>query len=172
MRIVIQKYMNKVDIIGIGALNIDFFATIKKLSKDFQISFDRNIENQSERFRSMAVVDEFIEAVGSDNYETMYGGSAFNTIQAINALDLGLKTAFVGVAGAKAGGRNFWNHLKHEKIDTTYCYHAPNEQPGKCFAVVDGKDRKLITAEGANRLLAEFLSNGKTGQTGWSNGQS
>lgn len=157
--------MNNVDVIGIGALNIDFFSSIKNLSKDFQISFENTLENQSERFRPMEVVDEFIEGAGSDHYETMYGGSAFNTIQAINSLGLGLKTGFVGVAGAEAGGCDFWGHLQSQGVDTTYCYHEANEPSGKCFAVVDGKDRKLITAEGANRLLVTFISNSGVAST-------
>ena len=151
--------MNSVDVIGIGALNIDFFSSIKNLSKDFQVSFKNTLENQSERFRSMEMVDKFIEGAGSDHYETMYGGSAFNTIQAIISLGLGLKTGFVGVAGGEAGGRDFWEHLRSHNIDTTFCYHEPTVPPGKCFAVVDGKDRKLITAEGANRLLVTNITN-------------
>ena len=135
--------MNKTDIIGIGALNIDYFSLIKGLSKDFQISFENTLENQSERFRSMDVVDGFIDGAGSDHYETMYGGSAFNTIKAIISLGLDLKTGFVGVAGTEIDGCDFFSHLKSYGIDTTYCFHEATEPPGKCFAVIEGRTGNL-----------------------------
>lgn len=144
------------DLIGIGALNIDFFVKRKGLGRALQVDLDGVLENHSERFVEMQVVDSYIQNIGIDNCRTQLGGSAYNATRTVASLDLGLNVGFVGCAGTTIHGISVPESFKKQSIDDSFCFYS-SESFGKCLAVQNKNDRKLLTAEGCNSQLKDRL---------------
>jgi len=116
------------DVIGIGAMNMDHLYSVRNLVLD-----------------SEDVVDEF----------GLYpGGSAANTIYGLGKL--GLKTGFIGVVGADADGRALVADLNQAGVDTSHIRTAAEASTGAVLGLSDrSAKRSLYAAPGANNLLNE-----------------
>lgn len=149
------------DVIGIGALNIDYIKSmsvleslISKLRKEF--------EPGDELFRSNETIENIIHNFGRDGFDYVGpGGSAFNTIRCLAQLNLGFTLGFVGVVGDPSVDCDLNDFIKKYSIDSRHIYKRTGPS-GKCISVYwtwDGS-RSLMTAPGVNNELNTILSNG------------
>lgn len=116
------------DVIGIGAMNVDHLYSVRNLVLDGE-----------------DVVDEF----------GLYpGGSAANTIYGLGKL--GLKTGFIGVVGADADGHALIADFERAGVDTGHIRTASEASTGAVLGLSDRSARRsLYIAPGANNLLNE-----------------
>lgn len=116
------------DIIGIGAMNMDHLYSVRNLVVDGE-----------------DVVDTF------GRYP---GGSAANTIYALGKL--GLSAGFIGVVGADDDGRALIADLSRAGVDTSHVRITSDVPTGVVLGLSDRFGRRsLYVAPGANNLLNE-----------------
>jgi sugar/nucleoside kinase (ribokinase family) len=149
------------DIIGIGSLNLDLTATaekIKALPPDKVREAKLRLEHGAERPVDPTDIENLMSLLGPDSFRTVLGGSAFNTIHAIAALNSGLKTGYVGVAGpAGNSGLNFVEFMQELAIDNRYVAVSPDQASGLCICINDEGARSLLHHPGCNTRMADYL---------------
>ena len=117
--------MNKIDVVGFGAMNIDHVCQVKEL-----------------------VVDGEHSVTG---FKSSPGGSAANTI--FGLARLGLKTGFVGAVGADKSGKALLDDFKTVAVDTSQI-RAKKAETGSTTCISDKLGRRAIyVSPGANNLL-------------------
>ncbi len=118
--------MNTIEVIGLGALNIDHIYKVERI-----------LENGE------AVVDESISSPG---------GSAANTISGL--ANLGVNTGFTGVVGDDIEGKILLQDFQEAGVDTNQIRVKPRAKTGSVLCLSDrlGK-RSLYVLPGANNLL-------------------
>jgi ribokinase len=118
--------MNNIDVIGLGALNVDHLYRVERILDDGE-----------------AVVDEA---------KVSPGGSAANTIYGLARL--GVDTGVMGVIGDDAEGRASVQDLQKVGVDTSQIKVKPGERTGSVLCLSDrqGK-RSLYVMPGANNRL-------------------
>jgi len=118
--------MSKIDVIGLGALNIDHIYMVERILEDGE-----------------AVVEEA---------GTFPGGSSANTIYGL--AKLGIRSGFAGVVGDDAKGRLMIQDFKNVGVDTSQIMIKNGEQTGSVLCLSDklGK-RSIYVTPGANNLL-------------------
>lgn len=118
--------MNKIEVVGLGALNIDYLYKVERILSDGE-----------------AVVLET---------KTSPGGSAANTIYGLTKL--GVSTGFTGVVGDDAEGKILLHDLQKVGADTSQIKVKPKAKTGSVLCLSDrlGK-RSLYVIPSANNLL-------------------
>lgn len=150
------------DLVGIGALNVDFIATRQMMqarSPDLVPELARRFEYGTERYLDATEVEKTIAQMGgAASLKVFLGGSAFNTIHAAARVGTGLKLGFVGVAGTSPDARNsFLDELKALSVDTTFVKREKTQPAGKCVSYIRDGERSLLTTPGANTRLAPYI---------------
>ena len=113
-------------VIGLGAMNMDYFYRVKSLLKDGE-----------------AKVEEV---------QTFPGGSAANTIYGL--AKLGISCGFVGAVGGDEVGQRLIEDLKQAGVDTSFIVTKANSKTGSVVALLDNEGhRALYVHQGANGLL-------------------
>jgi ribokinase len=116
------------DVIGLGALNIDELFLVDELIKDDEIVVNSSIVS--------------------------CGGSAANTIYAL--AKLGLKAGFIGVVGDDSQGAFILKDFKSQGVDISKIRKVKNQPTGKALGFVDKKGkRSLYILVGANLYLTQ-----------------
>lgn len=90
------------DVVGVGALNLDLIANWEEIALDdrdeilslFSVDRERITQNLDGLLRAVTSIRR------SGILRTERGGSAFNTLQALGSMRLGLRLGYVGVAAA------------------------------------------------------------------------
>lgn len=117
--------MDTLDIIGLGALNMDLLYSVKRVVLDGE-----------------TIVD---------NFSSYPGGSAANTIYGLARL--GLKTGFVGAAGDDLYGQRLDDDFRNIGVDTGRIKFRVNAHTGQALCLTDKRIRSLYILPGANALL-------------------
>jgi ribokinase len=118
--------MNSVELIGLGALNIDNIYGVERLLEDGE-----------------AVV----KATGS-----FPGGSAANTVYGLARLGIG--TGFVGAVGEDIEGKELLGSFQDAGVDTGHIRVKPWEKTGQTLCFSDGLGKRSIyVIPGANSLV-------------------
>jgi ribokinase len=118
--------MNKINIVGVGALNIDHIYKVASILDDGE-----------------AVVE---------TAESFPGGSAANTIYGLGKLGIG--AGFAGIIGDDAEGRILLDDFKKVGVDTSRIKIKPKARTGSVLALSDGRGkRSLYVLPGANNWL-------------------
>lgn len=155
------------DIIGIGALNLDYIAPRGSFPTQLLERFNAEIGKDHEKLVEDEKVNNFLKSYGTDNLPSPngdLGGSTFNMVRTIRAMNLGLKIGYVGVVG-EPEGHKFIEFFDRQNIDTQYLFRR-NYQSSKCFGTFDDKrQRKLMTGRGATRFLVDCIRD-KAAETG------
>jgi hypothetical protein len=91
------------NVVGIGALNVDYVLPSEGLagladSQELRSRFERG----AERLVDETAFDSTLQLLPAGALWTVLGGSAFNSIRAIEALDTELSLGYVGAVGATA----------------------------------------------------------------------
>ncbi len=150
------------DVVGIGALNLDFILPktqyLELTQRDsFQIS--EMFEDGKEQPVSMSHIDEAIQTIGRNYLVQRLGGSAFNTILSMSYLNERFKLGYIGVAGqtGKEGQNSFIKTFSDHKIDKKYV-HEVEKRSGVCVSIIKERERSLITYPGVNTLAGSYIS--------------
>jgi ribokinase len=119
--------MNKLDIIGFGALNVDSLLKVDRIAGPEEESF-------------------------IENYTEACGGSAANTI--VGLARLGLKVGFIGKVADDHEGKLQIDTFTDEGVDTNGIIHAKQGRSGAVLGFVDKKGaRALYINPGVNDTL-------------------
>ncbi|MQY28118.1 PfkB family carbohydrate kinase [Nocardia aurantia] len=158
------------DVVGIGALNLDYITTRAAAERD---SSGRTLTAQLREL--VAGEDQLLESgielsVGAD---TIYGaidiassaaptaalgGSAFNAIHAMAATGTGLRLGYVGVAGhSPVIGVTIIDRLAALGVDHRFVSVDESKACGICFSLNEAGDRTLLTHAGANHDMGQYL---------------
>jgi len=118
--------MSNIEVIGLGALNIDYLYKVERILDDG-------------------------EAVVKSSKSTP-GGSAANTIYGL--AKLGVKTGFTGVVGDDAEGKTSLNDFQKVGVDVSQIKVKPRAKTGAVLCLSDSLSRRsLYVIPGANNLL-------------------
>lgn len=146
------------DIVGIGALNIDLIIARRTVANSAVI---RELQESSERDTESTRDDQYLATVlskvGLENCRVVLGGSAFNAIRAVRALGSQLRVGYLGVAGDPFQ-IDILAELARHGIDASQVSQVHGEPSGRCVSVSEGGDRQLYTFIGANRLFASYIT--------------
>ena len=118
--------MSTIEIIGFGALNMDYLCRVKQTILDGEITID--------------------------HIKASPGGSAANTIYGL--AKLGLRAGFVGAIGDDEQGEICLKELRDIGVDTTHIRIKKGERTGVALCISDElKRRAIYVLPGANSLL-------------------
>jgi len=118
--------MSKIEVVGLGALNMDYLYKVERILDDGE-----------------AVVNESISSPG---------GSAANTIYGL--AKLGVNTGFIGVVGDDAEGKIMLEDFQKVGVDTSQIKIKPDTKTGSVLCLSDRLGRRsLYITPGANNLL-------------------
>ena len=120
------KTMNNIELIGLGALNIDHIYQVDRILEDGE-----TVVKESGLFP---------------------GGSAANTIYGL--AKLGVNTGFTGVVGDDAEGKILLDDFQKVRVDTSQIRVKPEAKTGAVLCLSDRLGRRsLYVLPGANNLL-------------------
>ncbi len=118
--------MSNIEIVGLGALNIDRIYQVERILDDGE-----------------GIIDEATSSPG---------GSAANTIYGL--AKLGVKTGFAGVVGDDAEGKTILHDFRKVGVDTSQIKVKPEAKTGSVLCLSDKLGRRsLYVLPGANNLL-------------------
>lgn len=149
-----------IDLVGIGALNLDFIASrksVQELDPETIPELSTRFEHGTETKVNDAEIDATLSQMGHGAFETFLGGSTFNTINAIAHTYRGLKLGYIGSEGTSAPHEiSFSELLEQLGVETSFINRSSNHC-GRCISYIVDGERTLFTAQGANSELAEYL---------------
>lgn len=148
------------DIVGIGALNIDYTVTSEKMKTLPQGAAKQALESfefGAERLVDESKIEEILSLLGRDSFRASLGGSAFNTICAMAELGSGVRAGFAGMAGRGYGSMKFQAAVDELSVDRTWLGDCGRDKSGLCIGVNQAGKRSFIYNPGCNIRMAEFL---------------
>lgn len=149
--------IDTLDIVGIGALNIDFLATV---SADVIECDDRigGVEWGTEAAVEEVTLTNVLNSLSNESMTASAGGSAFNSLFALANMKSGLKLGYVGVAGRNpVQGLTPVKDLEQLSVDVSGVAVADDALSGVCLSVTAGGERTLLTHAGANLLMPDYI---------------
>jgi sugar/nucleoside kinase (ribokinase family) len=149
------------DVIGFGALNIDYIASASKLSAKLadQVAewgerFEWNVEGPVDDSTVRRIMDEF----GAGSLDASLGGSAWNTIFALAKMRINVRLGYVGVVGrVDIPGLSFLREMDDCRIDRRFVWPSPDKPSGLCLSYIEDGERVMLTRPGANLEMARFI---------------
>lgn len=148
------------DVIGIGALNMDYIATrshTRHVDPEVIEEMRERFELGNEKPVGQDIISEIIMD-GRCPFSKYLGGSAFNVIRSLASLNADFKLGYVGVAGETYSPELNWSEsMKHSNIDSSYVKYDRENRTGVCISYISEGERSLLTNPGANSQMAGFL---------------
>ncbi len=148
------------DLIGIGALNLDFIASrqnVQLLDPETIPELNTRFEHGTETRVSDNEIDSTLIQMGQGSFDTFLGGSSFNTINAMSHTTRDLRLGYVGCEGISSPHDiGFSAFLRQLGVDTSFVHQSTN-YGGRCISYIVDGERTLITAPGANTEFADYL---------------
>lgn len=132
------------DVIGIGALNVDLFYEVPSLELA-GTKFEAGSETMDDGTLFTRVSEEL---AGMRLLARSGGGSAANTMVALSRM--GYSTGFLGITGKDEGGRFVRSSMKGVDISHLRSYR----RTGLCVALLSGGERSLLAVPNANDLFS------------------
>lgn len=148
------------DLIGIGALNVDYIITqerLQGLDPDLKWRFAEMFEHNREEPVSESELQKLIEEIGRHKFDICLGGSAFNVVQAATALSPGFRLGYVGVSGDAPDDPSFHDWFGTNRVDYRFVHKATGSPPGRCVSCILDGHRSLKTCPGVNVAMADHL---------------
>jgi sugar/nucleoside kinase (ribokinase family) len=149
------------DIVGFGALNVDYIAGASKLSlgrpdsvQESTLRFEWGAESAADE----ATVRAAVEQLGATALEASLGGSAWLTIFGLASMQVDLKLGYVGYLGRiHHPGLSFLRQMRALGIDHRFVGRDPERSCGVCVSYIEDGERVMLTHPGANAALADYL---------------
>lgn len=134
--------MSSIEVVGLGALNIDNIYQVESILGDGETVVNRE---QVER-----ILDDGEAAVNREGF--FPGGSAANTIYGL--AKLGVSTGFIGAVGDDAEGKIMLEDFQKVGVDTAQSTVKPKAKTGLALCLSDKLNfRSIYVTPGANSLL-------------------
>jgi len=134
--------MSNIDVVGLGALNIDNIHKVESILGDGETAV-----NREEVERILGDGETAVNRVGA-----FPGGSAANTIYCL--AKLGVSTGFIGAVGDDSEGKILINDFQQAGVDTSQIKVKPKAKTGSVLCLSDKLgQRSLHVLPGANSLL-------------------
>ena len=131
--------MGTIEVVGLGALNIDKICRVARLTRDEEVI--------AERHHLLEYEETVVQELG-----LFPGGSAANTIHGL--AKLGVSTGFLGVVGNDAEGRLLIQDFQSVGVDTSQIKVKPRAKTGLALCLSDMLNfRSIHVTPGANDLL-------------------
>jgi sugar/nucleoside kinase (ribokinase family) len=148
------SYCDVPEIIGFGALNVDYIATASRLSQRMA----ERITESTARFEwnregpvDQKTIADAIKNLGAASLGYSLGGSAWLTIFALAQMRVDLRLGYVGVVGRiEAPGLSFLGQMEELGIDHRWVDQRADMSSGVCLSYIDDTDRVMLTHPGAN----------------------
>ncbi|MGW4028394.1 PfkB family carbohydrate kinase [Streptomyces sp. NPDC004838] len=151
----------RVEVIGVGALNVDYIASASRLSQRMAERVHESVarfEWNTEGPVDQTTVAKAIERLGSAALDASLGGSAWLTIYTLAQLRLDLRLGYVGVAGRiETPGLSFLGQMDQLGIDRRWVARRQDLTAGVCLSHLDDVERVMLTHPGANFAMADHL---------------
>lgn len=149
------------EIIGFGALNVDYIASASRLSQrtaervtESTARFDWNREGPVDE---KTIIDA-MGHLGAASLSCSLGGSAWLTIFALAQMRVRVSLGYVGVVGrVEAPGLSFVGQMDALGIDHRWVGHRPHRLCGLCLSYIDDTDRVMLTHPGANFDMGDHI---------------
>ncbi|MFY1671983.1 PfkB family carbohydrate kinase [Plantactinospora sp. WMMB334] len=149
------------EVVGFGALNVDYIASASRLSQRMAERITESVarfEWNREGPVDEDVIDEAIQHLGVASLGYSLGGSAWLTIFALAQMGVSLRLGYVGVVGrVEAPGLSFISQMDELKIDHRWVSQRPDRVSGLCLSYIDDTDRVMLTHPGANFEMCGFI---------------
>jgi len=149
------------EIIGFGALNVDYIASASRLSQrlaDRVTESTARFEWNKEGPVDQQTITRAIENLGAASLSYSLGGSAWLTIFALAQMRVGLRLGYVGVVGrVEAPGLSFIGQMDDLKVDHRWVGRYLNRPCGLCLSYIDDTDRVMLTHPGANFEMCHYI---------------
>lgn len=146
-----------VDVVGIGALNIDLLATIATGTFEGSNQIG-GVEPGTEAAVEESAINNVLGVLGAESVAASAGGSAFNTLFALANIETDLALGYIGVAGrSPVRGLDPVRDLKNLSVNVSAIAAVPDALSGVCLSVTTDGERTLLTHAGANLLMPEYL---------------
>lgn len=150
------------DIVGIGALNIDYIATATQLSQSSAEKVTEStarFEWNTEGLVTADYIDAVMDQLGSTALNASFGGSAWNTLSALADLQTDVTLGYFGVLGREeALGLSFVARMETARIDSSHVVIRRDVRSGICLSFIDDGERIMLTYPGANSLMANVIA--------------
>ena len=135
--------MNNIEVVGLGALNIDHLYRVELILGDGETVVDREHVERTPRYGEAEL--EWVDALP--------GGSAANTIYGL--AKLGVKTGFIGAVGDDTEGKKLLQDFKKAGVDIGQIKEKLKAKTGLARCYSDKLNfRSIHVTPGANSLLA------------------
>ena len=149
------------EVIGVGALNVDYIAGASRLSAraDERVTeavarFDWNREGPVDEHVIMAA----IRNLGAASLSHSLGGSAWLTIFSLAQMQVGIRLAYIGVLGRiETPGLSFIDQMDELGIAHDWVGRVPEQLCGLCLSYIDDTDRVMLTHPGANYAMRSYI---------------
>jgi sugar/nucleoside kinase (ribokinase family) len=152
--------MKHPDIVGLGAINVDFIASASSpgLQKLQSMEYGGIADFGTETVVEPEILDRDLQRIGQVNLHADPGGSALNVLHALAHLDLGISLGMVGVAGrSPAREVDFGVFFEKHRIDTLFVSQE-DDLAGRCLSFVHNGERTMFTTPGANQRALDYIS--------------
>lgn len=138
------------DVIGFGALNVDFI--YKGVAPRYLLCF--HLKPGGEIFLPSEKIGELEKLAGKRGklVKESGGGSAANTVVALSRL--GFKTGYIGIIGGDGEGIFLRKELEKNGVDNSHILQRKNESSGRCLSFLYHGERRLVVSPGANDFLS------------------
>lgn len=148
-----------IDIVAIGGLNIDHRVTIGDDPgiRQAVASLCPSARWGSEITASTDAFTAITDRLAGKLQPPRLGGSAFNALRAIRAIDPSMPVGMIGIIGNTVSAQRFADWFREKLIATPFVRDARDLPPGGCLSLENGEERTLITTRGANDRVADLL---------------
>lgn len=149
------------EIIGFGALNVDYIAGASRLSEraeeritESTARFEWNREGPvNEQAIAMA-----IRNLGAASLSYSLGGSAWLVIFTLAQMRVGIRLGYIGMLGRiETPGLSFIDQMDELGIVHDWVGRAPEQLCGLCLSYIDDTDRVMLTHPGANYEMCRYI---------------
>jgi sugar/nucleoside kinase (ribokinase family) len=149
------------EVIGVGALNVDYIAGASRLSErgDERVTesiarFDWNREGPVDEH----VITTAIRNLGAASLSHSLGGSAWLSIFSLAQMRVGIRLAYIGILGRiETPGLSFIDQMDELGIAHDWVGRVPEQLCGLCLSYIDDTDRVMLTHPGANYEMHRYI---------------
>lgn len=147
------------DVIGVGALNLDYIVDASAVAETCpQLDDFDGFDGGTETSVDATTVDAVLNRVDPAAVTATPGGSAFNAVYALAHLRRRLRLGYVGIAGrTPTSGNSPIQQLELHGVDTAGVARTDDALCGVCVSLQQGGHHTLLTHAGANALMADVI---------------
>lgn len=155
--------VTKFDIVGVGALNVDFIATASAMAAEPALAFEFGGQFEAGTERPMNRDDALrLVAKHGRSFQHSLGGSSFNMINTAVEANPALRVGYVGVVGDRVSDIADFDLWFHNHPNIRAVVERYDDIQGICVSWPREGERTLRTHPGVNSRFADLLTQRRT----------